>query len=45
MWAQAAQCQAAGFKPDFKQNPNSNVSNNFKLFQILVSYKSTFLGS
>jgi hypothetical protein len=36
MRARAAQCRVERFKPDLKQNPNSNGSNNFKLFQTLV---------
>jgi ribosomal protein L15 len=34
LWARAAQCGAARFKPDLKQNLNSNVSNNFNLWSI-----------
>jgi hypothetical protein len=34
--ARTAQCRAVRFKSDLKQNPNSNVSNNFKLFQNLI---------
>jgi hypothetical protein len=36
LWGADMLAQAARFKPDLKQNPNSNVSNNFKLFQTLV---------
>jgi hypothetical protein len=35
-WGTDMQARVARFKPDLKQNPNSNVLNNFKLFQTLV---------
>jgi hypothetical protein len=37
MQARVTQCRAARFEPDLKQNPNSNGSNNFKLFQTVVN--------